>query len=118
MRYRHYTITRSEVHHHTQRRLQQHLRLPNYSRKCTQPVLLAVVLAAAAGLTSLFAACKRLTQAPSGETIRKALLATLPEQAELQRRLRSSPTPWRRPAGPTWRSISSTTRSIPRAVGW
>jgi hypothetical protein len=87
MRHRHYTITRSEVHHHTQRRLQQHLRLPNYSRKCTQPVLLAVVLAAAAGLTSLFAACKRLTQAPSGETIRKALLATLPEQAELQRRL-------------------------------
>lgn len=87
MRHRHCTITRSEVHHHTQQILAQHLRLPDYSRKCTQQVVLAVVLAAAARLTSLFAACQRLAKAPSAETLRKALLATLPQQAELQRRL-------------------------------
>jgi putative transposase len=68
-------------------RLQRHLRLTDYSPQCTSRVLLAVVLAAAARLTSLFAACLRLAKAPSGETVRKALLATLPAQAELQRRL-------------------------------
>jgi hypothetical protein len=87
MRHPQYTLTRSEVHHHTQRRLEHHLRLTDYSRKCTRQVLLAVVLAAAARLTSLFAACQRLLRAPSAETVRKALLATLPQQAELQRRL-------------------------------
>ena len=46
-----------------------------------------MVLAAAARLTSLFAACQRLTTAPSGETARKALRAALPESAALQRRL-------------------------------
>jgi putative transposase len=87
MRPCHYTITRSEVQYHTHRRLEQHLRLPDYSRNCTRSVLLAVVLAAAARLSSLFAACGRLAKAPSAETIRKAVLATLPPQAELQRRL-------------------------------
>jgi len=87
MRPPHCTITRSQVHHLTQQQLCHHLRLANYSRQCSRQVLLAVVLAAAARLTSLFAACQRLAHAPSCETIRKALLATLPEQAELQRRL-------------------------------
>lgn len=87
MRHPQYTVTRSEVHHHTQRRLEHHLHLADYSRKCTQQVLRSVVLAAAARLSSLFAACLRLAKAPSPETVRKALLATLPEQAELQRRL-------------------------------
>ena len=87
MRHRHYTVTRAEVHRHTQQRLQRHLHLPDYSRKCTQSVLLSVVLAAAACLTSLSAACKRLAKAPSDETIRQALWKTLPQQAELQRRL-------------------------------
>ena len=46
-----------------------------------------MVLAAAARLSSLSAACQRLADAPSDETVRKALLATLPQQADLQRRL-------------------------------
>ncbi|MBL8796933.1 MAG: transposase [Planctomycetia bacterium] len=87
MRHPQYTVTRADVHHHTQRRLEHHLRLTDYSRKCTRQVLLAVVLTAAARLTSLFVACQRLLQVPSAETVRKALLATLPQQAELQRRL-------------------------------
>jgi len=87
MRPCHYTITRSEVHYHTQQRLEQHLHLPDYSSKCTRSVLVAVVLAAAARLSSLFATCARLARAPSAETVRKAVLATLPPQAELARRL-------------------------------
>lgn len=87
MRHGYSTITRADVHRLTQQRLQQHLRLPDYSRKCSAPVLLAVVLAAAARLTSLFAAAQRLAHAPSSETIRKALLTTLPNTAQLQGRL-------------------------------
>lgn len=87
MRPAYYTITRAEVHHQTQARLQHHLHLPDYSPKCTHRVLLNVVLAAAGWLTSLSAACGRLAKAPSDETIRQALLAGLPERGELQRRI-------------------------------
>jgi putative transposase len=87
MRTPQYTLTHDEVHRHTTHRLQQHLRLQDYSPRCTSRVLLAVVLAAAARLSSLSAACQRLANAPSDETVRKALLATLPQQAQLQRRL-------------------------------
>ena len=50
-------------------------------------MLLAALLAAAARLTSLFAAARRLLGLPSGETIRQALLAAPPGRAELERRL-------------------------------
>jgi putative transposase len=45
------------------------------------------LLVAAAGVTSIHAACGRLDGLPSEETIRKALYASLPEFAELQRQL-------------------------------
>jgi putative transposase len=46
-----------------------------------------VLFAAAARLASLFAACRHLQAAASVETLRRALLATLPEFAELEKRL-------------------------------
>ena len=49
-----------------------------------------MLLAAAARITSLSDACGRLRDAPSDETARKALLATLPDFAELQRRLNAA----------------------------
>src|SRR5262249_46688283 len=53
-------------------------------------VLWALLLAAAARITSLSDACGRLDEAPSDETARKALWATLPDYAELQRRLNAA----------------------------
>jgi Transposase DDE domain len=53
----------------------------------TASTLWAVVLTAAAAVTSIHATCGRLDRLPSEETIRKALYAGLPEFAELQRQL-------------------------------
>jgi len=66
--------------------LERFLRLPDYSARCTAATVW-VVLAAAAKLTSIFAICQHLAHSPSDETLRQALLATLPEYAELQRRV-------------------------------
>jgi hypothetical protein len=87
MRQTQYTLTRHDVHRHAAHRLQAHLRLPDYGRRCTAGMLWAALLAAAARLTSLFAAARRLLGLPSEETIRLALLAALPDRAELERRL-------------------------------
>ena len=48
------------------------------------------MLAAAARITSLSDAGQRLDEAPSDETARKPLMATLPDYAELQRRLNAA----------------------------
>jgi hypothetical protein len=87
MRHSQFTLTRAAVHQHTQQRLLEHLCLNDYSTRCTRPVLCSILLFAAAALISLSAACRRLRAVPSPETVRKALLATLPEMAELQRRI-------------------------------
>ena len=48
------------------------------------------LLAAAARITSLSDTCQRLRDAPSDETARQALLATLPDYATLQRQLNAA----------------------------
>jgi putative transposase len=85
MRKGHYTLTSKDVQAHAANLIQENLQLADYSRRCTATVLVSVVFAAAARLTSIFAACQRLAKAPSGETLRKALLATLPDYATLQK---------------------------------
>jgi hypothetical protein len=87
MRTRQYTLTSKEVQQYASGLLQHYLRLKDYSKKCTAVVLLHVLFAAAARLTSILGACQRLRDAPSDQTIRDALAATLPEYAELQRRV-------------------------------
>jgi hypothetical protein len=87
MRHPQFTLTRTAVHRHTQQRLLDHLCRSDYSTRCTRQVLCSVLLGAAAALISLSAACRRFRNAPSPETVRKALLATLPELAETQRRI-------------------------------
>lgn len=63
------------------------LQLADYSRKCTAWVVLSVLFYAASRRRSVSEACQRLKGVPSDETLRKALVATLPSQLELERRL-------------------------------
>src|SRR5438309_2754241 len=81
------TLNRQQVHRSATRHLQQHVPLSDYKRKVGAPTLWAVLLVAAAGVTSIHAACGHLDDLASEETIRKALYASLPEFAELQRQL-------------------------------
>lgn len=82
-----YTITAQAVQHHAAQLCQKHLRLHDRGPTCTAVNLLAVLFYAAARITSLAAACASLLTAPCESAARAALLATLPEIHELQRRL-------------------------------
>src|SRR6187431_184269 len=79
-----------QVHRAAAEHLQAHLQFRDYKRKTSAPVLWSLLLAAAARITSLSDARGRLRDAPSDETARKALLATLPDYAGLQRRLNAA----------------------------
>ena len=70
--------------------LQDHLKLPDHGPKCRAGPLLTLLFYAAAPLTSLSDACKSLRDAPSDEAARLALIATLPDFAELHRRLNAA----------------------------
>jgi hypothetical protein len=87
MRQPQYTLTREHVHAHAGELLQRYLRLRDYGRSCPVAVLLSVLFAACARLSSLHETCRRLLKAPCDETVRQALFATLPDAAALQRRL-------------------------------
>ena len=82
-----YILTKSEVHAEAEHWLATALRLEYQGYKCTTSVLLQILLIAEARVVYLFAACRDLADAPSDKTIRNALAATLPEIAELERRL-------------------------------
>src|SRR5512135_405930 len=85
MRPPHRILNRNQVHRLAAEHLQAHLKFKDYKRKTSAQVLWSLLLAAAARITSLSDACQRLRDAPSDETVRKALLATLPDYAVLQR---------------------------------
>jgi hypothetical protein len=87
MRQPQYMLTRQDVHAIALQHLHRHLKVRDFSPRCTAAMLLSAVVAAAAGLTSLVAVARRLLGLPSGETLRKALLGNLPGRAELERRL-------------------------------
>jgi Transposase DDE domain len=87
MRGTQFTVTRDDVHVRTSYLLQRHLKLNDFSAKCTATTLLTILLAAAARVVSIFAIARHLLHAPSDETLRQALLTTLPDYSELQRRL-------------------------------
>jgi hypothetical protein len=82
-----YTLTRSTVHSYAAQLLTRHLQLTDYSDTCPARMLLAVLFAAAAHLSSVFAMAGWLLAVASAETIRKALQAALPGQDELRSRL-------------------------------
>jgi hypothetical protein len=90
MRPPHHLLDRNRVHRLAVQHLQDHLEFKDYQRKITAQVLGSVLLAAAARITSVSDACQRLRNGPSDETARKALRATLPDYAKLQRRLNAA----------------------------
>src|SRR3954469_7640811 len=90
MRPPHRILDRKRVHRLAAEHLQAHLKFKDYKRKTSARTLWSPLLAAAARITSLSDACQRLRDAPSDETARKALLATLPDYAALQRQLNAA----------------------------
>jgi hypothetical protein len=84
---RDYIVTKDEVHGYANEWLGSALRLEYEGTKCTASTLLQVLLIAAARVVSIFAACRDLADAPSDQTIRNALAATLPAPPELEQRL-------------------------------
>src|SRR3954452_7162857 len=70
--------------------VQDHLKLPDHGPKCRAGPLLTLLFYAAARITSLSEACRCLRDAPSDEAARLALIATLPDFAELLRRLNAA----------------------------
>lgn len=87
MRQRQYTLTPAHVQTHTTTRLQKYLRLADHGPKCRAHTLWTVLCYAASRILSLAAACAALRDAPSDTAAHDALLATLPDFAQLQRRL-------------------------------
>ena len=87
MRREQYTITPQDVEECASAVLQDAIGLKDRGRKCRAEVLWHVLLYAAARITSLFDACQRLTQAPSDDAVRQALVAGLPPIDELEERL-------------------------------
>ena len=90
MRPLHHILDRNTVHRLAAEHLQAHLEFKDYKRKTSAHVLWSLLLAAAARITSLSDACKCLRDVPSDETVRKALLATLPDYCALQRQLNAA----------------------------
>lgn len=82
-----YIITKQEVHGYANLWLGAALKLEYRGYKCNETMLLQILLIAAARVVSIFAACRDLADAPSDDTIRNALFATLPEIAELEKRI-------------------------------
>ena len=85
-----YIITKDQVHDYANDWLSTSLKLEYRGRKCTAETLLQILLIAAARTVSIFAACRDLADAPCDQTIRNALEASLPDIAELERRLNLS----------------------------
>jgi putative transposase len=81
------SISTAEVHDYAASLIQRYLKLRGFGKRCTSSVIVTILLYAAARITSISDACARLCKAPSDETFRQALLATLPKWVELQRRL-------------------------------
>ncbi len=85
-----YIITKKEVYGYSENWLSTALRLDYEGRKCTTSVLFRILLIAAGRVVSVFAACQDLADAPCSRTVYNALLATLPDIQELEKRLNHS----------------------------
>jgi len=85
-----YTISCPEVHDRCEAVVQQHVQLEDYGYKCRASVLLHVLFFAASRISSVFAAARNLSNTPTQQAVFDALVATLPEFHELEKRLNAA----------------------------
>jgi hypothetical protein len=85
-----FTINYQEVHQRVGAVVQKHVSLQDYGYKCRASVLLNILFFAVSRITSIFAACRNLGTVPTQQTVFNALVATLPEEEELTRRLNAA----------------------------
>jgi len=85
-----YTVSCREVYDRAGAVLQQHVQLEDCGYKCKASVLLNILFFAVSRISSIFAACRNLAEAPTQQAVFNALLATLPEYGELERRLNAA----------------------------
>jgi len=85
-----YTISCREVHARAAAVVQEHVRIEDHGHLCRASVLLNLLFFAASRISSVFAACRNLADAPSQQAVFNALVTTLPEYHELQQRLNAA----------------------------
>jgi hypothetical protein len=85
-----FTINYREVHQRVGAVVQEHVQLQDYGYKCRASVLLNILFFAVSRITSIFAACRNLGVVPTQQTVFNALIATLPDEDELARRLNAA----------------------------
>jgi hypothetical protein len=56
---------------------EQHVRLENYGDRCRVSVLMNILFFAVSRISSIFAACRNLADAPTQQTVFNALVVTL-----------------------------------------
>jgi hypothetical protein len=90
MRSAHYTITSKDLYRYAASVLQPHWQWHDHGPECTVTALLPVMFYAAAPRCSIFAACRRLRDAPSDQAVRDALAALCPPAETLEQPLNAS----------------------------
>lgn len=85
-----HTVTTRQVHDLAAGWIGESLEFSDYGRTCKLPVLISVLLFAAARAKSIADACLRLRDAPCGQTIFNALTEWLPTQSIIERRLNAA----------------------------
>ena len=85
-----FTLSATQVKAVATQWIEEHIPLADYSSRCTAHVLLSVLFFAVSRMRSVYDSCQRLCNIPSNETIRKALLATLPPQRDLEAHLNAA----------------------------
>src|SRR4030042_1509029 len=86
----HCTISCREVHDRAAAVVRQHVGLEDCGYKCRASVLLNILFFAASRVGSIFAACRNIANAPTQQAVFNALVATLPEYHELQKRVNAA----------------------------
>ena len=104
------TLDHHGVQSYCHKLLTKHLRLPDYSKKCTFGLLCCVLLYVAAKATTIKQACRSVTGFPCDQTVYDALEATLPKRLDLRRRIN------RTLAATLPRSVRKGKRSYPVAI--